>query len=149
MLMELPIRRGSLVLDYGCDPGSFTVPLSKLVGVSERVYALDHHPLAIKKVKALVSRRRLENVEIIQSDCETNLKDQTVDVVLLFDVFHELDNTGTALTEFHRVLRPDGVLSFSDHHMHKDDIIHAMTEGKLFRLDEEGRGAYRFRKAKP
>lgn len=34
----------------------------------------------------------------------------------------------------HRVLKPDGVLSFSDHHMKDADIMTGMTNGLLFKL---------------
>ena len=50
VLKEAGIESGVCILDYGCGPGSYMVPLAKLVGPAGKIYALDIHPLAIKKV---------------------------------------------------------------------------------------------------
>ena len=70
ILKEVGIKPGSSVLDYGCGPGSYTVALAELVGESGKVYAQDIHPLAIRKVKGIASKRQLANVETILSDCQ-------------------------------------------------------------------------------
>lgn len=63
--------------------------------------------------------KKLANVETIHSDCKTGLPDNSVDAVLLYDTFHDLSDPDGVLEELHRVLKPDGILSFSDHHMKK------------------------------
>ena len=50
-LKEVGIRTGFHVLDYGCGPGSYIVPLVELVGESGKIHALDVHPLAIRAVQ--------------------------------------------------------------------------------------------------
>jgi len=47
ILEEVGIKPGFHVLDFGCGPGSYIIPLAKLVGESGKVYAMDIHPLAI------------------------------------------------------------------------------------------------------
>ena len=56
ILEEVGIKPGFYVLDYGCGPGSYIVPLAKLVGESGKIYALDIHPLAIRKVRGIASK---------------------------------------------------------------------------------------------
>ncbi len=51
ILEELDIGQGQAVLDFGCGPGSFTIPTARIVGETGKVYALDIHPLAIKTVE--------------------------------------------------------------------------------------------------
>lgn len=145
---EVGIKEGFHILDYGCGPGSYTVTASKLVGKSGRVYALDIHPLAIQKVKNIVSKYNLENVETIRSDCETGLPDSSIDVVLLYDTFHTLSHPIMVLKELHRVLKPKGILSFSDHHMEEDGIVSKLTGEGLFRLSDKGKRTYKFLKLK-
>ena len=83
-------------------------------------------------------------METIQSDCRTGLPHESLDVVLMYDVFHMLDNPQAVLAEMHRILKPDGILSFSDHHMGEDDIVTGVTDCRLFTLAEKGRKTYTF-----
>jgi hypothetical protein len=48
------------------------------------------------------------------------------------------------LTELRRVLKPAGLLSFSDHHMKEGEILSGITETGLFRLSEKGKKTYGF-----
>ena len=146
ILSEVGLKQGFNVLDYGCGPGGYVLPTSKLVGEEGRLYALDVTPLAIKMVKKTAEKNRLKNVETIISDCATKLPNESVDVVLLYDVFHDLEDQTAVLKELHRVLKQDGVLSFSDHHLKEPDILSMVTDGKLFRLVKKGEHTYSFGK---
>jgi ubiquinone/menaquinone biosynthesis C-methylase UbiE len=143
-LEEAGLVLGDRVLDYGCGPGGYVADAAEMVGESGKVYALDIHPLAIERVRSIVAKKGLTNVETIRSDCRTGLPDGSLDVVLLYDIFHMLDNPQAVLAEMHRVLKPDGLLSFSDHHMHEDDIIAGVTGDRLFTLVEKGEKTYTF-----
>jgi len=144
ILEELGIEPGFHVLDYGCGPGSYIVPLAELVGESGKIYALDIHPLAIQKVKDIASKKQMANVETILSDCQTGLQDNSLDVVLLYDIFHHLSDWDRVLKELHRVLKPDGVLSFSDHHMKENEIVSGVTNSGLFSLSRKGQRTHSF-----
>lgn len=148
ILKETDIKKGFCVLDYGCGPGSYITVAAKLVGKSGKVYALDIHPLAIQKIQNIVLEEQLTNVETIHSDCKTDLQDNSVDVVLLYDIFHDLSAPGEVLKELHRILKLDGSLSFSDHHMKENEIISKVTEKGLFKLSKRGKKTYSFLKEK-
>ena len=142
ILKEVGIKPGFHVLDYGCGPGGYVIPLAELVGESGKIYALDIQPLAIQKVRSVARKRQLTNVETIHSDCKTGLPNNSVDVVLLYDTFHALGDPNGVLEELHRVLKPDGILSFSDHHMKENEIVSEVTNGGLFRLSRKGDKTY-------
>ena len=146
ILKEVGIKPGFNVLDFGCGPGSYIIPLVKLVGESGKIYALDIHPLAIQKVKDIASKKRLANVETILSDCQTGSPDNSLDVVLLYDAFHHLSDPDVVLKELHRVLKPAGILSFGDHHMKESEIVSKVTNSGLFRLSRKGQSTYTFLK---
>ncbi|MEA1907980.1 MAG: methyltransferase domain-containing protein, partial [Euryarchaeota archaeon] len=65
-------------------------------------------------------------------------------VALLYDVFHKLSDPDSVLEELHRVLMPDGILSFSDHHLKEDELVSGVTGGELFELLEKGKKTYSF-----
>ena len=143
-LKEVGIKPGFAILDYGCGPGGYITATAELVGKSGKIYALDIHPLAIQSVQSVVAKKQLTNVETIRSDCKTGLPDNSVDVILLYDVLHNLSKPSEVLAELHRVLRPSGILSLSDHHLKENEIISRVTGKELFKLSRKGERTYSF-----
>jgi ubiquinone/menaquinone biosynthesis C-methylase UbiE len=146
-LKEAGIESGFSVLDFGCCPGGYIMPLAELVGPSGQISALDIHPLAIQAVKRIATRKGIKNIGTIESDCSTGLPDNGVDVALLYDVFHDLARPDDVLRELHRILKPGGRLSFSDHHMKEKEILTRVTGAGMFRFVRKGKKTYSFTKA--
>jgi ubiquinone/menaquinone biosynthesis C-methylase UbiE len=110
---------------------------------------LDINPLAIKMVEKIIAKKQLLNVETILSDCNTGLPSDSIDIILLYDTFHDLVDQNMVLEELHRVLKPTGILSFSDHHMKEDAIKSKITKLGLFRLLRKGERTFSFVKNDP
>ena len=146
ILKEVGIKPGFHILDYGCGPGSYVTAAAKLLDTNGKIYALDIHPLAIQKVQKIIAKKQLRNVETILSDCKTGLPDKSMDIVLLYDTFHELDDPDSVLKELHRVLKSNGMLSFNDHHLTEQEIISKLTKSGLFKLSRKGKKTYSFLK---
>ena len=146
ILKEVDIQPGFHVLDYGCGSGSYSIPASELVGESGKVYALDIHPLAVETVQKRTSKKWITNIETICSDCATGLKEESIDILLLYDVFHIFEEPNEVLAELHRILKPNSILSFSDHHMKEDEILPEVTNTGLFKLLKKGKWTYSFTK---
>lgn len=144
ILQEARICWGDTVLDFGCGPGSYSLLAAQMVGSKGSVYALDIQPLALEIVSKEALARSLINLHTIRSDCRTGLSSETVDVVLLYDVFHMFSQPQAILQELHRVLKPGGRLSVSDHHMQDTQIVASITETGLFHLAEMGRSTCSF-----
>ena len=51
LLQAADLQPDQTVLEVGCGPGYFTIPVAKLVGTQGFVYAVDVHPLAVARVK--------------------------------------------------------------------------------------------------
>ena len=147
VLKEAGIESGFTVLDFGCGPGGYIMPLVELVGPFGKIHALDIHPLAIQEVKKKATRKRIENIRTIESDCRTGLPDNSVDTVLLYDVFHDLARPDDVLRELCRILKPGGTLSFSDHHMKEEEVLARVTRDGTFRFVRKGKKTYSFAKA--
>jgi ubiquinone/menaquinone biosynthesis C-methylase UbiE len=148
ILDEVGIKNGDFVLDFGCGSGSYIVPLAEMVGNSGRIYALDMNPLAIENGRKIVSKNRLLNVQFILSDCDTILPNGCLDIVLMYDVLHDIDDAKPILYEMHRLLKPNGILSCSDHHLSRNEIVSIMTQSILFELSKEGKNTFSFSKVK-
>ena len=140
------INEGSIVLDYGCGPGSYSIAVAEVVGNTGKVYAVDIHPLAIKEVEKRAREKELKNIETILTDCDTKLEDNSIDVVLLLDIYHDLSNPERILQELHRVLKKNGWLSVDDHHFKDDEIIGKITNIGLFKFIERKDEVFNFTK---
>ena len=146
LLKEAGIHPGFHVLDYGCGPGSYIAALAELVGESGMIYAADLHSLAMQRVRRIASKKGLSNVETIETDCDTGLPEGSIDVVLLYDIFHALGDPVQVLKELHRVLKPEGVLSFNDPHMKAIEILSRVSGPDLFALSRTDKRTYNFSK---
>lgn len=149
ILEEVGLKEGFHVLDYGCGTGSYIPGTAKLVGRSGKLFTLDINPLAVEKAQEIACKHGLHNVVTIQSDCRTGLVNGSIDAVLLYDIFHDLTNQTDVLEELHHILKPGGVLSFSDHHLSEAGIISGVAQGGFFELAGKGEKTYTFRKRQP
>jgi len=104
-------KRGDVILDYGCGIGFNTIPAAEIVREDGMVYALDIHPLAIKSVEKKIRRKGLRNVKTILSRLDTGLSNESVDIVLLYNVLPMVRNRPALIKELYRVLKPGGILS--------------------------------------
>lgn len=138
ILREAGIKPGFHVLDYGCGPGCYITATAELAGKSGKIFALDINPSAIKMVQNIAAKKHLDNITTILSECKTGLPDSSLDIVLLYDTLHALSDPDCVLEELHRVLRPDGLLSLSDHHLSENEITSKVTHKGLFKLSQKG-----------
>ena len=146
-LNEIGIEPGFHILDYGCGPGSSSIAIAQLVGNSGKVYALDIHPLSIERIQDIASKKGIRNIEPIYSDCATGLVGESIDVVLLYDTFHDLTYPDGVLKELHRILKLNSILSFIDHHMKENEIVSEITKKGLFKLSRKEKRSYIFLKS--
>jgi ubiquinone/menaquinone biosynthesis C-methylase UbiE len=146
VLAEAGISAGFHVLDYGCGPGSYVTAASAMAGETGKIYALDIHPLAIKTVQGIAARKHLSNLETILSDCKTGLPDNSLDIVLLYDTLHSLEDCNSVLEELGRILKPGGILSVSDHHLKEAELVSSVTDKGPFKLLKKGEHTCSFTK---
>jgi ubiquinone/menaquinone biosynthesis C-methylase UbiE len=125
------------VVDYGCGPGSFTIPAAELVGQEGKVFAVDIHPLAIRAVRQKALRKGLPNVEaILVQGYDTGIGESSIDRVLLIDTIHLIDDPDALFREIHRMLRPDGLLFMEKGHMAMSEQKEVLANTGLFQIRE-------------
>ncbi len=144
ILREIGLQKGQTMLDYGCGIGMFAIPAAKIVGNDGVIHALDIHPLCIRTIEKEIRKRGIANVTTILSSRDTRLPDESVDVVLVYDVLQMITDRGRLMEEFHRVLKPDGRLCATAEHLEVSEFLDVMTKGNLFTLVEQKRKVFRF-----
>ena len=150
-------KRGDVILDYGCGIGLNTIPAAEIVGEDGMVYALDIHPLAIRSVEKKIRKKGLKNVKTILSGLDTGLPNESVDVVLLYNVLPMVKNRPALIKELYRVLKPGGVLSvksglivnlYSGEKMGTKDLERLMIDNGPLKLERRIGKFHIFRKIK-
>ncbi|MFB6089208.1 MAG: class I SAM-dependent methyltransferase [Candidatus Aenigmatarchaeota archaeon] len=137
LLMSIGIEKGINVLDFGCGSGYFSIMISKVVGSSGKVYALDKSSKSLKNVERLAQKEGLKNIEIIKTEGgnEIPLGDNIVDFVLLYDVLHYVEDREEIYEECHRILKPDGILSIHPTHYNPGFVRKILNKGIKKDLD--------------
>jgi SAM-dependent methyltransferase len=109
------IRSGDAVLDIGAGSGTDALIAARLAGPRGRVYALDMTPAMSAKLRALVSRLGITNVEVLEGNAEAiPLGDSSVDVVTSNGMLNLVPDKLAAVREMRRVLRPGGRVQLAD-----------------------------------
>lgn len=134
ILSEIPVESGSVVLDYACGPGLFTIPLAEIVGSKGMVYAADRVPTAQKYIEKKTRSNRISNIKFILTDGQLPIADKSVDTIILFDCIHMLENRQKVFEELFRVLKNEGQLVVDVHHISEEKTRQKVEEYGLFQL---------------
>ena len=101
-----------LVLDVGTGAGHTALTFAPYV---KQVIASDLTDEMVAKAGELASGRGIANVDTRAADAEAlPFETDTFDLVTCRLAFHHFPNARQAIAEFARVLKPDGVLGFTD-----------------------------------
>jgi ubiquinone/menaquinone biosynthesis C-methylase UbiE len=127
ILERAGIEEGQIVLDFGCGSGTYAIPAARIVGEKGKVYALDKDNKSLNELMQKAESAGLKNIERIDArgDPKVNLADNSVDVVLLFDVLHpyyfpEVDDRRKVLDEVHRVSKAKALILVYPKHMESE-----------------------------
>ncbi|MHA1888043.1 MAG: class I SAM-dependent methyltransferase [Promethearchaeota archaeon] len=137
ILDEVNIKPGDVILDYGCGPGNYSIPAAQLVGDGGKVFAADMHPLSAQIVLKNAKKANVSNIETILTTCKTDLNENSVDIILLFDVFHYFKKVEPIFTEFNRILKADGCVALEIHHVDENEAVNSIIETNLFNVREK------------
>jgi ubiquinone/menaquinone biosynthesis C-methylase UbiE len=104
------------IADIGAGTGYFAIPLARAVGPHGKIYAVDlQHEMLNLLGKKLEQPDIPRNIELLEGDASnTTLASKCVDLVLIANVWHELDDRKAALRETARILRSNGALAILD-----------------------------------
>jgi len=123
-LKKMGIKTGQTVLDFGARVGHYSIPAAIVVGKTGLIVAMDKEQESLDELNRKVMRLNLENIKIIRTpgDVTLDLEDESIDVVLLYDVLHYFEESERRklYCEVFRILRRNGFLSVYPKHLLED-----------------------------
>jgi len=142
----LQLRAGMCVADLGAGTGYFSRYLAAAVGEAGTVFAVDTEPGLVTHLRERAEHEHTPNVvPILASADNPRLPVGAVDVVLIVDTVHHIDDRINYLRRLRRVLKPGGrvvVIDFKN----QDIPVGPPPEHKLAReqiVDELSAAGYR------
>jgi SAM-dependent methyltransferase len=132
----LEIRDGQSVADLGCGSGYYTFLMAQRVGAKGTVFAIDIEPRMLQFVRARAQREGTTNVQPIQaSTMDPNLPAESIDLLLMVDVYHELEHPYEVMQKVRAALKPGGRVALVEYRGEDPKVmikpVHKMTERQI------------------
>jgi tRNA A58 N-methylase Trm61 len=143
-LDALNLKPGMVVADIGAGVGYMSLRLARRVGPSGKVYANDLQPEMLARLRENAAKSKINNVITVQGDvADPKLPANTMDLVLLVDVYHEFSAPQQMLRKIRETLKPDGRLVLLEYRAEDPNVPiiaeHKMTVGQVkTELEAEG-----------
>ena len=115
LVARLALTATSHVLEVGAGSGFYSVEVARRVSEGH-LELLDLQPEMLKKAQQKLEAKGLSNVGYTLADADKlPFKDDSFNALFLVAVLGEVANQKAFLSEAHRVLKPGGILSISEH----------------------------------
>ena len=136
MIANLGLRPGMTVCDMGCGNGYHTLPMAELVGESGIVYAVDVQPEMLALLRDRMEDRGIENViPVLGSYHDPRLPPDSIDLILLVDVYHEFSFPERMLAAMRRSLKPAGLIVLVEYRAEDESVpikpLHKMSKAQI------------------
>ena len=121
IISELNLTGDEVFMDAGCGDGHNAIKVIEDYNHKGTVYAVDIYDASIEDMETYKSENNVENLINIEADITEGIPgvdDESVDVILMVNVFHgfkasrKLDE---AVEEFKRIVKKDGKIAIMDY----------------------------------
>jgi ubiquinone/menaquinone biosynthesis C-methylase UbiE len=111
------VRSGDTLMDIGCGPGFFTIPMARMVGERGTVWAVDIQDEMLELTRRAAERAGvLPRIRLHKGSGSSLMLDlpPVVSFALVFHVLHETTDQASILKDLSRVLRPGGLVLLAE-----------------------------------
>jgi ubiquinone/menaquinone biosynthesis C-methylase UbiE len=150
LLEVLHLKPGQTVADIGCGNGFYTLPIARIIGPKGKVFALEIQSEMLEMLAARADIAGVTNtVPILGTVADPKLPENSVDLALLVDVYHEFSNPEEMLQGIRRSLKPGGrmvqvefraedphVPIKPEHKMSKEQVLKEVTANGFKLVDQ-------------
>ena len=132
----MAIKPGMKIADIGVGVGYMALRMAKRVGPSGRIYGVDLQPGMLTKLRENAAKAGLTNIELVLGEpADPKLAPNSVDMVLMVDVYHEVSQPQAMIRKIREALKPDGRLVLLEYRAEDPAVPinpdHKMTVGQV------------------
>ncbi len=134
LLGAIDLRPHDRVADIGAGTGYFTFRISPLVPQGT-VFAVDIQQEMLDVISRRMAKLQADNiVPVLGTITDPRLADESIDVALLVDAYHEFSHPFEMMSALRRALRPNGRLILVEYRGEDPEVpikpLHKMTEAQ-------------------
>jgi ubiquinone/menaquinone biosynthesis C-methylase UbiE len=133
---SLRLKPGDVVADLGAGSGYYSFRLAPIVGERGKVLAVEIQDEMIAELKKRIAKNKIPNVETIKCTVsDPMLPEAGVDLVILVDVYHELEFPYEVMSAVKKALKPGGRVAFVEFRKEDPGVpikeVHKMSEEQI------------------
>ena len=138
MLANLGVKPRMTICDMGCGNGFHTLRLAEMTGPQGMVIGVDIQPEMLELMRERMENEGVENIiPILGSFHNPRLPANSVDLLLMVDVYHEFSHPEQMLAAIHRALKPDGLAVLVEYRAEDPEVpikpLHKMSKKQVNR----------------
>ncbi|WP_445385012.1 class I SAM-dependent methyltransferase [Robiginitalea sp. IMCC44478] len=132
LLENMQISPGDTIADIGAGSGYHVL---KMAPEAARIYAVDIQQEMLNALDIRRTEAGLSNIELVRgSEKSVNLPENTIDKVLMVDVYHEFSFPGEMIASIKRAMRADAKLYLIEYRAEDPNVpikkLHKMSEAQ-------------------
>ena len=136
LLKSLKLKPGDAVADLGAGTGYYSWRMAKLVGEKGLVYAVDIQQEMLDLLAKKMAERKITNVKgVLGTLTDPKLPANSVDLVLMVDVYHEFDHPYEMMQAICKALKPAGRVVLVEFRAEDPTVpikeVHKMSEAQV------------------
>ena len=136
LLRELGLKPGMAVADIGAGTGYYARRMAPLVGANGVVYATDVQPEMMQMLADGARKAGLTNIKPVLGGLQSvNLPDNSIDLAIMVDVYHELEYPFEVIDSLVRALKPGGRIAYVEYRLEDPRVpiktAHKMSEAQV------------------
>jgi cyclopropane fatty-acyl-phospholipid synthase-like methyltransferase len=113
VIQALALKPDARVADLGAGTGYFSARLANMLPKA-RIYAVDVEPDMVRFLAERAKRENLRNLTAVAGAPDDPRLPEKVDVILLVDVYHHIEERERYFRKLRQSLRPDGRIAIID-----------------------------------
>ncbi len=138
VMKQLNLKPGMVVGDVGSGNGYYTLKIAKVVGEEGKVYAVDIQQEMLDMLQERAREEERNNIVLTRGELQkTNLPKNTLDLVLLVDVYHEFSHPAEMLADIKASLKQDGRIALLEYRAEDPDVpikpLHKMSKKQILK----------------
>lgn len=144
LIAALELRPGMVVADLGAGTGYYTARLARAVAPGGLAYAVEVQPEMLALLERNLSAQGVANWRpVLAAPDDPGLPAGSVDLIVMVDVYHELEHPCEVLARLAAALRPGGRIAFVEYRTEDGRVpiksLHKMSEAQI-RLEAQAAG---------
>jgi len=135
LVAALGLAPADVVADIGAGTGYYTFRISPLVPEG-RVLAVDIQPEMLDEIAERTATRRVDNVvPVLGTEADPGLEENSVDVALIVDAYHEFSYPREMMVAIWKALRPGGRVVLVEFRLEDPEVpvrpLHKMSQAQV------------------